>query len=122
LKQRPIDIDLVKEVLKHMIRHTVKEDIPIEEIVKIVCAKLGVKIADIKSLRKNKNIAFARQIAMYLARKLTPASFPDIGEKIGKRDHSTVIYAYNKIEKLLETDAKCRELIEEIEEAINRNI
>ncbi len=121
LKQRPIDIDLVKEVLKHMIRHTVKEDIPIEDIVKTVASKLGVKVADIRSPKKNKNIAFARQIAMYMSRKLTASSFPDIGDKIGHRDHSTVIYACNKIEKLLETDVKYNSLIEEIEEIINRN-
>ena len=119
LKQRPIDIDLVREVLKHMIRHTVKEDIPIEEITKTVAAKLGVKVSDINSPKKNKNIALARQISMYLSRKLTAASFPDIGVKIGHRDHSTVMYACSKIEKLLETDVKYNSLIEEIEQIIN---
>jgi chromosomal replication initiator protein len=121
LKQRPIDIELVKEVLKHMIRHTVKEDIPIEEIVKTVAAKTGIKVSDIKSPKKNKNIAMARQMAMYLARKLTPASFPDIGEKIGKRDHSTVIYACNKIEQLLSKDIQLHKCLDEIEEIINRH-
>ena len=121
LKQRTIDIDLVKEVLKHMIRHTAKEDIPIEDILKTVASKMGVKVSDIKSPKKNKNIALARQIAMYLSRKLTPASFPDIGEKIGHRDHSTVIYACKKVEKLLETDIKYNQLIEEIEEILNHH-
>ena len=121
LKQRPIDIDLVKEVLKHMIRHTVKEDIPIEEIMKTVASKMGVKVSDIKSPKKNKNIAIARQTIMYLSRKLTTASFPDIGDKIGHRDHSTVIYACNKIEKLLATDVKFNSLVEEIEDTVNRN-
>lgn len=120
LKQRPIDIDLVKEVLKHMIRHTVKEDIPIDDILKTVASKMGVKVTDIKSPKKNKNIAMARQIAMYLSRKLTPASFPDIGEKIGKRDHSTVIYACNKIEQLMTNDMQLRHWVEEIEEIITR--
>ncbi|MDD5169922.1 MAG: chromosomal replication initiator protein DnaA, partial [Syntrophales bacterium] len=120
LKQRNIDIDLVKEVLKHMIRHTIKEDIQIEDIIKTVAEKMSVKVAEIKSPKKNKNIAMARQIAMYLARNLTTSSFPDIGEKIGKRDHSTVIYAYNKIEKQLETDVRLKSLLEEIEDLLNR--
>ena len=121
LKQRNIDIDLVKEVLKHMIRHTIKDEIPIDEIVKTVATKMGVKLADIKSPKKNKNIALARQVSMYLARRLTTASFPDIGEKIGKRDHSTVIYACTKIEKLLEADVHFKSLLEELEDILNRN-
>ncbi len=86
-------MDLVKEVLKNVVKHNEKEEVSIEEIIKVVAGKLNVKISDIKAHNKNKNLVFARQIAMYLARKLTNASFPDIGQKIGDRDHSTVIYA-----------------------------
>jgi chromosomal replication initiator protein len=58
---------------------------------------------------------------MYLARKMTNASYPDIGEKIGGRDHSTIIYAYNKIKKALEDDTKLLRLIHEIEETMNKD-
>ncbi|MCX7816150.1 MAG: chromosomal replication initiator protein DnaA [Syntrophales bacterium] len=118
LKRREIDIDLVKEVLKHVIRHHVKEEITVEEIVRIVASKMGVRLTDIRSPKKNKNIVLSRQIAMYLSRKLTDASFPDIGEKIGGRDHSTVIHACNKVEKLMEEDIKIRKVVGELEEII----
>ena len=87
----------------------------IEEIIKIVSSQLAVKISDIKAHNKNKNLVAARQIVMYLARKLTKASFPDIGQKIGGRDHSTVIYANNKIINSIESDSKFKSLIKEIE-------
>jgi chromosomal replication initiator protein len=94
----------------------------VEEIIKIVGAKLNVKIADIKAHNKNKNFVLARQISMYLARKLTNLSFPDIGQKIGGRDHSTVIYANKKIAQQLETNANTKKMVNDIEEnIINRS-
>jgi len=112
---RNIDLDLVKEVLKDIIKHRENGDVTIEDILKAVSARYNLKISEIKSPSKNKNIAFARQIAMYLARKLTGSSFPDIGEKIGGRDHSTVIYANNKISKQTETDSKLKATLQDME-------
>jgi chromosomal replication initiator protein len=63
---------------------------------------------------------FARQIAMYLARKLTALSFPDIGEKVGRRDHSTVIYANNKIKKVCDEDKNIKKIVQEIEESLQQ--
>ena len=121
LREREIDMDLAREVLKKIIKQFEKEDITIEDIIKAVAVKTGVKISDIKSPKKNKNIVLARQIAMYLARKLTSASFPDIGEKIGGRDHSTIIYANNKLKRIIETDVKIKNLIEEIEDSLKHH-
>jgi chromosomal replication initiator protein len=116
LREREIDLDLAKEVLRKIIKQLEKDDITIDDIIKTVSAKTGVKISDVKSPKKNKNIVLSRQIVMYLARKLTDASFPDIGEKVGGRDHSTVIYANNKMKRILETDVKIKDLVEEIED------
>jgi len=112
---RNIDLDLVKEDVKDIIKHRENGDVTIEDILKAVSARYNLKISEIKSPSKNKNIAFARQIAMYLARKLTGSSFPDIGEKIGGRDHSTVIYANNKISKQTETDSKLKATLQDME-------
>ena len=114
LTGREIDLDLVKAVLKRLLRHEEKLDITVEEIVKAVATKLNIKITDIKSPKKNKSLVFARQICMFLARELTNCSFPDIGTKIGGRDHSTVIYAHNKIKRLKETDRTIVETLEEL--------
>jgi chromosomal replication initiator protein len=122
LTGREIDINLAKEVLKKVLKQNEKEDVTIDEITKAVAGKIGVKISDIKSKKKNKNLVHARQIAMYLARKMTSSSFPDIGEKIGGRDHSTVIYANNKINKAMEEDVKLQKIVSEIEETIKNKV
>jgi len=121
LTGREINLDLVKEVLRKLLKQNEKHDISIDEIIKIVAGKLNVKIADVKAHNKNKSMVLARQIAMYLARKLTAHSFPDIGQKIGGRDHSTVIYANNKILKNVELDSKLKKLIQEIEDTLIHN-
>ena len=115
LTSKEIDLDLVKEVLKKLVNHNIQEEVNIEEIIKVVGAQLNIKVSDIKAHNKNKNIVVARQISMYLARKLTKSSFPDIGQKIGGRDHSTVIYANNKIISTIDSDPKLKNVIQEIE-------
>ncbi len=118
LTGREIDLDLVKEVLKNVVQRKGNEEVSIEEIIKVVAGKLNVKISDIKAHNKNKNLVFARQIAMFLSRKLTNASFPDIGQKIGNRDHSTVIYATNKILNKIEVDSKLKNVVRDIEDVL----
>jgi chromosomal replication initiator protein len=83
-----------------------------------VAAKLNVKISDIKSPKKNKNLVMARQITMFLARELTGASFPDIGYKIGGRDHSTIIHGNSKIKHMIETDSSVKDLLEDLQESL----
>jgi chromosomal replication initiator protein len=114
LTGREIDLDLVKAVLKKLIRQDEKHEITIEEIIKTVATRLNIKISDIKSPKKNKSFVFARQICMFLAREMTSCSFPDIGNKIGGRDHSTVIYAHNKIKQAKETDKAIMDILEEL--------
>lgn len=121
LTSREIDMDLVKEVLKKVIRQGEKKGITIEEILKTVTDKFNIKLSDIKSQKKSKNLVLPRQIAMYLSRKMTNASFPDIGTKIGGRDHSTVIYAHNKIIKMIDEDDTIRKTVKEIEQSLLNN-
>jgi chromosomal replication initiator protein len=118
LTNRAIDLDLVKEVLKKLVKHNNKEEISVEEIIKVVAARMNVKIADIKAHNKNKTLVSARQISMYLSRKLTNFSYPDIGQKIGGRDHSTVIYANNKILNSIESDLNFKKTIQDIEDSV----
>ena len=118
LTNREIDLDLVKEVLKTLVKRNNKEDVSVEEIIKTVAGKMNIKISDIKAHNKNKNLVLARQISMYLARKLTKFSYPDIGQKVGCRDHSTVIYANNKILKILESDTAFKNMVQDIEDSV----
>jgi len=118
LTGREIDLDLVKEVLSNLVKHNKQGEVSVEEIIKVIAGKLNIKISDIKAHNKNKNAVFARQIAMYLARKLTNHSFPDIGQKIGGRDHSTVIYGHNKILNGIKSDIKLKNLVQELEDIL----
>ncbi len=118
LAGREITMDLAKDVLNTITKQEKALEITVDEIIKTVAGKFSIKINDIKSDKKNKNFVLPRQIAMYLARKLTSDSFPDIGAKIGGKDHSTVIYANNKIRKVVEEDVKIKNIIEELENII----
>lgn len=118
LTKKKINLELVRQVLARILKTNEKVSVSIEDVMKGVAEKYGVKLSDLKSPKKNKNLAFSRQIAMYLSRKLTNASYPDIGEKLGGRDHSTIIYADNKIKKLIETNEETKKLIQELEDTI----
>jgi chromosomal replication initiator protein len=120
LTKRDIDLDLAKEVMKQLIYKEEKK-VNIEEIIKMTCSQLGVKVSEVKSHKKNKNLVEARQIIMFLARETTNLSFPDIGESMGGRDHSTVIYSCNKVKKRLLTEKTLHAMVEKIKEGIINN-
>ena len=79
------------------------------------------KVEDLKSQRRTRNVAYPRQIAMYLSRKLTDMSLPKIGEEFGGRDHTTVIHAYEKISGNLKTDDSLQHTINEITKKVTQN-
>jgi chromosomal replication initiator protein len=118
LTKRKIDLDLVRQVLARILKTNEKSNVTIDDVMKAISERYSIKMSDLRSPKKNKNLAYARQIVMYLSRKMTNASFPDIGEKLGGRDHSTVIYADNKIKKLIETDQELKKTIQEIEDGL----
>ena len=98
-----ITIDLAQEVLRHTLKDNEKQ-VTVRNIQKAICEHFDVKISDLKSKRRTKNLALARQMAMYLCRKFTATSFPAIGAEFGGRDHSTVIHASKTIEQKTVTD------------------
>lgn len=83
--------------MKDIISSKQTRQVTIDIIQEVVANYYNLKIEDLKSARRTRNIAFPRQIAMYLSRKLTDMSLPKIGEEFGGRDHTTVIHAYEKI-------------------------
>ncbi len=117
LEKQPITEEFVKKVLKDILKVRGKE-IAIEDIQKVVAEFYGLKPSDLKSKKRAKQISLARQVAMYLSRKLTKLSYPHIGEKFGKKDHSTVIYAENQIEEKLKNDPDLKNKINTLIELI----
>jgi chromosomal replication initiator protein len=103
LTRREINLDLARSILSPLISNTAREISP-DAILKSVAEHYGVKVSDLRSDRKHKAIAGPRQMAMYLMRELTNCSFPDIGQRFGGRDHTTVMYAVKKIGKNMTDD------------------
>jgi chromosomal replication initiator protein len=113
LNTSPMTIDFARQALRDLIRtHESKPDI--EAIQHIVADFFHIRLADLKSKRRTQHIAFCRQVAMYLCRKITDSSFPTIGESFS-RDHSTVIHAFNLIQRRVTNDSAFRFSIEKIE-------
>jgi len=113
-----ITIDLSKEILKDLIKIK-KGEVSIATIQKIVSTYFNIKLSDLKSNKKQKSVVFPRQICMYLARKLTKMSFPEIGAHFGGKDHSTIIYAFNKIEKQLLYNQKTKNVVNNLMNQLN---
>lgn len=107
-----IDIDLTRAALKNIVDTGSERRITIQEIQKIVSSHYQVKVEDLKSKTRTKNIAHPRQIAMYLSREFTDISYPKIGQEFGGKDHSTVMHAYEKIKKQLDTDKHLKQQID----------
>jgi chromosomal replication initiator protein len=97
LSGTPITIEMTKEVLKDLIREEAGV-LGIDSIQKTVCEYYRLKIQDLKTKKRTKEIAFPRQIAMYLSKILTDSSLSDIGKNFGGKDHSTVIHACKQVE------------------------
>lgn len=96
---RKIDLDLAKESLKDLIG-AVNRQITVENIQKTVADYFKIKVADLYSKKRTRQIARPRQVAMWLAKNLTSQSYPSIGEAFGGRDHTTVLHAVRTIESL----------------------
>lgn len=100
----PITIDVAHKVINEIGVESPQKQITADAIVKIVTELHKLKLEDFYSKKRSKNIAYPRQIAMYLCRELTGMSFPQIAEKFGGRDHTTVMHGYNKIADALTND------------------
>lgn len=114
LQEHPITIDFAKETLKNFLTQAA-HSLTVDAVQKEVANYFNVKLSDMKSAKRHQAIARPRQIAMYLARKLCKSSFPELGARFGGKDHTTVLSACRKIEKLVQSDPKTRHTVEEIE-------
>ncbi|MEM7041199.1 MAG: chromosomal replication initiator protein DnaA [Pseudomonadota bacterium] len=110
---RAITLEMAQEVLQDLLRAHERR-ITIEEIQKRVAEHYGIKLSDMHSARRARVVARPRQVAMYLAKQLTPRSLPEIGRRFGGRDHTTVMHAIRKIEELRTQDSVISEDIEQL--------
>lgn len=114
-----ITVDIAAEAIRAKKQSPINISvIPIEDIQTAVSKFYDVSVKEIKSTKRNQNIVLARQVAIFLARELTDNSLPKIGKAFGGRDHSTILHAYNKIKKSIETDDSLRIEIENLKQKI----
>ena len=119
LMKHPLTVGLAQHVLKDLLLRQ-ETPITIDAIQKKVAEHFDIRVADMKTNRRPKTIAYPRQIAMYLCRELTAHSLQEIGEAFGGRNHATVIYAHREIERRASSDAKLRLQLARIQEELSR--
>jgi len=113
-----ISLNLVAEVLKGHIRPKDKM-VTIDEIQRVVAEKFDIKVNDLKSKSRRRELVTPRQIAMYLARQLTNESLPQIGRKFGNKDHTTVIHSIKKVEADKSNNPIIFRIIEELKDQLS---
>ncbi len=110
-----ITLDLAIEALTDYINKGVSEKDDVRKIQKTVAEYFQISLEDIRSKKRSSAISFPRQIAMYLCRKLINESYPKIGTEFGGKDHSTIMYSCEKIEKEIKNNKNLQKIIEKIE-------
>jgi chromosomal replication initiator protein len=110
----------VEDVLKDILHEQAKRNVTIDQIQKKVAEHFDVRLADMTSKRRPANIAFPRQVAMFLAREMTKASLNEIGEAFGGRDHGTVLHAHRLVQERIKTEETTRHKISAIDSELSR--
>ena len=111
-----VTLERTRDVLRDVL-NVLDRRVTVEEIQQKVAERYGIRVSEMQSKRRERTVARPRQVAMYLAKALTPRSLPEIGRKFD-RDHTTVIHAVRKIEEMMETDASFRSEIESLRRSL----
>ncbi|MCA1906665.1 MAG: chromosomal replication initiator protein DnaA [Desulfarculus sp.] len=114
-QQVEVTLDLVQRVVGPLVS---ERQVSIDDVLSAVAQQYGVKVADLKGSRKTRDVSLPRQVAMYLARRLTRASFPEIGRSFGGKDHSTVVKGVKRIQELLRENPELAEQVRVAERAL----
>src|SRR5439155_16977024 len=115
LTGKKLSVEVVEGLLREILHEEGRFSISIETIQKKVAEQFDIRLADMTSKRRPENIAFPRQIAMFLSRQMTANSLNAIGEAFGGRDHGTVMHACRVVEDRMQTDAHARNKIQHLE-------
>ena len=119
LEEEPVTLRLAKEVLKDLLKEP-KKLITVDFIQRCVAEEFGVSLQELKTKRRNKQVVFPRQIAMYLSRELTDLSLPEVGELFGGKDHTTVLHSYKKIKEEIYNKPELKERVEKVIQVIKQ--
>ncbi|MEO7933746.1 MAG: chromosomal replication initiator protein DnaA [Chthoniobacterales bacterium] len=120
LSGKDLDRDVIENLLKDILNEEAKKTVTIDQIQRRVAEHYDVRIADMTSKRRPANIAYPRQVAMYLARQLTKSSLNEIGEAFGGRDHGTVLHACKVVNEKIANDETTRRAVSLIDSQLQR--
>jgi chromosomal replication initiator protein len=120
LTGKKLTIEAVEGLLREILHEEGRQTISIEVIQKKVAEHFDIRLADMTSKRRPENIAFPRQIAMYLSRQMTESSLNTIGEAFGGRDHGTVLHACRLVKDRMEVDSNVRQVVHYLEKQLTR--
>ena len=120
LTGRKLTLEVVEGLLREILHEEGRYAISIETIQKKVAEHFDLRLSDMSSKRRPENIAFPRQIAMFLARQMTESSLSSIGESFGGRDHGTVLHACRLVKDRMEVDASVRQIVHLLEKKLMR--
>ncbi|MBO94162.1 MAG: chromosomal replication initiator protein DnaA [Opitutales bacterium] len=122
LVKKPVDVETVGRLLHDILQEEALSRISIEKIQKKVTEYYHLRMADMVSRRRPNNIAFPRQVAMYLSRVLTDHSLQEIGDAFGGRDHGTVIHACKTVENMMDQDASVKRSVDYLTEQLSHGV
>lgn len=122
LQKREIDTALAEEALKDIISPNQKKAVTTDLIINVIAEHFEITTSELFSDNRSRNIAFPRQISMYLCRKLTSVSFSEVGKIMGNRDHSTILHGCNKIENDMKKDPALQNTIDILIKKINPQV
>ena len=120
LSEKPITQESIENLLRDIFQEQARKTITIDAIQRRVAEHFDVRLADMTSKRRQANIAFPRQIAMFLSRQHTSSSLCDIGDAFGGKDHGTVIHACKLVKKRMEADEKTRQIVGMLDSKLQR--
>jgi chromosomal replication initiator protein len=120
LSEKEISQEVIENLLRDIFQEQARKSVTIDQIQRRVAEHFDVRLADMTSKRRPANIAFPRQIAMYLSRELTGSSLTDIGDAFGGKDHGTVIHACRLVKKRMAEDEKTRQIVSFLDSNLQR--
>lgn len=121
LDEKPVSLEMARMILKDTMKQTLKI-ITIEMVQKQVCGFFGISSTDLKATSRSKKVLYPRQIAMFLSRKLTTCSLPEIGKAFGGKDHTTVLHSFNKILHDTEVNIELKNTLEKLINTIKQEL
>lgn len=120
LSGKALTQDNVEHLLKDILQEEARRSVTVDQIQRRVAEHYDIRLADMTSKRRPANIAFPRQVAMYLARELTKSSLNEIGDAFGGRDHGTVLHAHRLVKKRVKDDDKTRQVVSMLDGELQR--